>query len=130
MSIGMKQIKAVIQPDKFDEVRQALKKLSIYGGLMITEVTGQGAQGGIKQIWRGEKFQMDIIPKVCIDMVVNDSDVELAIDTIVKHARTGEIGDGKIFVYNVEEVVRIRTGERNEQALCPSEADEKLKAIG
>ncbi len=126
----MKQIKAVIQPDKFDDVRQALKKLPMYGGLMITEVTGQGAQGGITQIWRGERFQMDIIPKVAIDIVVNDCDVDLVIDTIVKHARSGEIGDGKIFVYNVEEVVRIRTGERNEQALAPSASEERLKAIG
>jgi nitrogen regulatory protein P-II 1 len=97
---------------------------------MITEVTGQGAQGGIKQIWRGEKFQMDIIPKVCIDMVVNDSDVELAIDTIVKHARTGEIGDGKIFVLQCGGGRKNTHRQRNEQALCPSEADEKLKAIG
>ncbi len=113
----MKQVKAVIQPDKLDEVREALKKLPFYGGLMISELTGQGTQGGITQSWRGEKFQVDLIPKVSIDIVVRDEDVEAVIDAIVRHARSGEIGDGKIFVYNVERVVRIRTGERDEKAI-------------
>lgn len=113
----MKQIKAVIQPDKLQDVRDALKELSCYRGAMISDIMGQGIQQGITQAWRGEKFQMDLIPKVMIDLVVKDEDLDSVINVIIEKARTGEIGDGKIFVYNVEEVVRVRTGEKGEAAI-------------
>ena len=113
----MKQIKAVIQPDKLSDVRDALEHLGCYGGAMISDIMGQGTQRGITQAWRGEKFRLDLLPKVAMDLVVKDEDVETIVRVIMENARTGEIGDGKIFVYNVEEVIRIRTGERNDDAL-------------
>ncbi len=113
----MKQIKAVIQPEKLSDVRDALEKTGCYRGAMITDIMGQGTQKGITQAWRGEKYQMDLIPKVSIDLVVRDEDVDAVKKVIMDSARTGEIGDGKIFVYNVEEVVRIRTGETGDDAV-------------
>ncbi len=113
----MKHIKAVIQPDKLTEVREALEKAGGYRGIMISDIMGHGVEKGITQTWRGEKFQMDLLPKVCIDMIVRDEDVPLVKKTLIESARTGEIGDGKIFIYNVEEVIRIRTGEEGEEAL-------------
>ncbi len=113
----MKQIKAVIQPDKLSDVRDALEKMGCYRGAMITDIMGQGTQKGIVQAWRGEKFQMDLLPKVSIDLVVKDEDADTVVKIIMDSARTGEIGDGKIFVYNVEEVIRIRTGEKGEAAI-------------
>lgn len=113
----MKQIKAIIQPEKLPEVRVALEKTSSYRGIIITDVMGQGNQKGIVQAWRGEKFQMDLLPKVMIDLVVKDEDLEKVKKLIFHSAQTGDIGDGKIFVYNVEEAIRIRTGETGESAL-------------
>lgn len=113
----MKQIRAIIQPEKLSEVRDALEKLGCYHGATISDIMGQGVQRGITQAWRGEKFQLDLLPKVAIDLVVTDEDVDTILRAIVESARTGEIGDGKIFVYNVEQVIRIRTGEMNEAAL-------------
>jgi len=113
----MKQIKAVIQPDKLYDVRDALEKAGCYRGAMITDILGQGTQKGITQAWRGEKFQMELLPKVVIDLIVKDEDADTVKKIIIESARTGEIGDGKIFVYNVEEVIRIRTGEKNESAI-------------
>lgn len=113
----MKHIKAIIKPEKLSEVREAVQKLPGYGGAMINDIMGQGTQKGITQAWRGEKFQMDLLPKVSIDLVVRDEYVEAFEKAILENAYTGEIGDGKIFVYNVEEVIRIRTGEKNEKAL-------------
>ncbi|MEG6613714.1 P-II family nitrogen regulator [Pseudoclostridium thermosuccinogenes] len=113
----MKQIKAIVRPEKLPDVREALEKTGCYRGVMITDIMGQGAQKGITQAWRGEKYQVDLLPKVMIDLVVKDEDVETITDTIIKSARTGDIGDGKIFVYDVVEAVRIRTGEKGNDAL-------------
>lgn len=113
----MKHIKAVLQPDKLAAVRAALEKTDCYRGIIITDVMGQGTQKGIIQAWRGEKFRTDLIAKVMIDLIVKDEDVDLVKKIIFDSARTGEIGDGKIFVYNVEEAIRIRTGEEGDKAL-------------
>lgn len=113
----MKHLKAIIQPDKLATVREALEKTDCYRGIIITEVMGQGTQKGIIQAWRGEKFQMDLLPKVMIDLIVKDSEIEKIKKIILDVSRSGEIGDGKIFIYNVEEVIRIRTGEEGESAL-------------
>lgn len=113
----MKHIKAIIQPEKLTAVRQALEKTECYRGIIITDVMGQGTQKGIVQAWRGEKFQMDLLPKVMIDLVVKDSELEHVKKIILDISRSGEIGDGKIFIYNVEEAIRIRTGEEGESAL-------------
>jgi nitrogen regulatory protein P-II 1 len=113
----MKHIKAIIQPEKLMDVRDALKQAGCFRGIMISDIMGHGVEQGVKQTWRGEVYQMDLLPKVMIDLVVKDSDVPVIKDIIIRHARTGEIGDGKIFVYPVEEVIRIRTGEEGEDAL-------------
>ena len=113
----MKHIKAIIQPDKLSAVRKALENTDCYRGIIITDVMGQGNQKGIVQAWRGEKFQMDLLPKTMIDLVVKDSELISIIEILTKESRSGEMGDGKIFVYNVEEVIRIRTGEVGEDAL-------------
>lgn len=113
----MKQIKAIIQPEKLADVRTALEKTSCYRGIIITDVMGQGTQKGIVQAWRGERFQMDLLPKVMIDLIVKDEDLDEIKKLIFESSHTGEIGDGKIFVYNVEEVIRIRTGEEGNDAL-------------
>lgn len=113
----MKQIKAIVRPEKMAEVREALKKAGCYHGIMISDIVGQGTQKGITQAWRGEKYQLDLIPKVMIDLVVQDKEVDAVKKIIIETARTGEIGDGKIFIYNVENVVRIRTGEEGEVAI-------------
>ena len=113
----MKQIKAVIRPEKMAEVRESLKKAGCYHGIMVSDIVGQGTQKGITQSWRGEKYQLDLIPKVMIDLVVQDKEVDTVKKIIIESARTGEIGDGKIFIYNVENVVRIRTGEEGETAV-------------
>lgn len=113
----MKHVKAILQPDKLSVVRAALEKTESYRGIIITDVMGQGNQKGIIQAWRGEKFRTDLIPKVMIDLVVKDEDLDNITKIIYESARTGEIGDGKIFVYNVEDVIRIRTGEEGESAL-------------
>ena len=113
----MKHIKAIIQPDKLNAVRQALEKTNSYHGIIVTDVLGQGNQKGIVQAWRGEKFQMDLLPKVMIDLVVKDTELGNVKKIILDATHSGEIGDGKIFVYQVEEVIRIRTGEEGENAL-------------
>jgi nitrogen regulatory protein P-II 1 len=112
----MKKIEAIIKPFKLDEVREALSAVNVTG-LTVTEVKGFGRQKGHTELYRGAEYVVDFLPKVKIDMVVADSMVETAIDAIVKAARTGKIGDGKIFVTNVEQVVRIRTGETGEAAV-------------
>lgn len=113
----MKHIKAVVKPEKLSDIRDALKKAGCYRGMMISDIMGQGTQKGIIQAWRGEKYEMDLIPKVMIDLVVKDEDLGTIIKIITDSARTGEIGDGKIFIYNVEDVIRIRTGESGEDAI-------------
>jgi len=112
----MKKIDAVIKPFKLDEVREALSEIGV-SGLTVTEVKGFGRQKGHTELYRGAEYVVDFLPKVKIEIVVADNVVEQAIEAIVKAARTGKIGDGKIFVTSVEQVVRIRTGETNESAI-------------
>lgn len=113
----MKYIIAIIRPEKLDAVRHALEKVG-YSGIMITGIEGHGKQKGIVQQWRGEKYKVDIVAKTKLEIVARDSEVETIKRTIVEAARTGEIGDGKIFILdNVAGVVRIRTGEEGESAL-------------
>ena len=112
----MKKIEAVIKPFKLDEVREALSEIGV-SGLTVTEVKGFGRQKGHTELYRGAEYVVDFLPKVKIEIVVPDSAVEGAIESIVKAAHTGKIGDGKIFVTNVEQVVRIRTGETGEDAV-------------
>jgi nitrogen regulatory protein P-II 1 len=112
----MKKIDAVVKPFKLDEVREALSEIGV-SGLTVTEVKGFGRQKGHTELYRGAEYVVDFLPKVKIEIVVADNLVEQAIEAIVKAARTGKIGDGKIFVTSVEQVVRIRTGEANEAAI-------------
>ncbi|MEN3012304.1 MAG: P-II family nitrogen regulator [Dictyoglomus thermophilum] len=112
----MKKIEAIIRPEKLDDVRKALNKIG-YSGLMISEVEGHGKQKGIVQQWRGEKYRIELIPKIKIEMVVKDSEVENIVRVIIESARTGEIGDGKIFISEIADAIRIRTGERGERAI-------------
>ena len=112
----MKKIEAVIKPFKLDEVREALSEVGV-SGLTVTEVKGFGRQKGHTELYRGAEYVVDFLPKVKIELVVADSGVDAAIESIVKAARTGKIGDGKIFVSNIEQVVRIRTGETGEGAI-------------
>jgi nitrogen regulatory protein P-II 1 len=112
----MKKIEAVIKPFKLDEVREALSEVGITG-LTVTEVKGFGRQKGHTELYRGAEYVVDFLPKVKIEVVVADATVEAVVEAIIKAARTGKIGDGKIFVTSVEQVVRIRTGEINEQAV-------------
>ncbi|WP_300442452.1 P-II family nitrogen regulator [Zoogloea sp.] len=112
----MKKIEAVIKPFKLDEVREALSEVGITG-LTVTEVKGFGRQKGHTELYRGAEYVVDFLPKIKIEVVVNGDVVEQAVEAIIKAARTGKIGDGKIFVMDVEQVVRIRTGETNESAV-------------
>lgn len=112
----MKKIEAVIKPFKLDEVREALSEIGV-SGLTVTEVKGFGRQKGHTELYRGAEYVVDFLPKVKIEIVVADQEVDNAIDAIIKAARTGKIGDGKIFVSAVEQVVRIRTGETGEAAV-------------
>ena len=112
----MKMIMAIIKPFKLDDVREALAEIGVQG-ITVTEVKGFGRQKGHTELYRGAEYVVDFLPKVKIEVVVGNNQVESAIDAIVKSARTGKIGDGKIFVTSVEHVVRIRTGETNEAAV-------------
>lgn len=113
----MKHIKAVIRPEKLNEVRAAMEAAGVYKGIMITDIIGNGSQKGIQQVWRGERYTLDLIPKVMIDMVVSDEDIPTIKKVLLEVAPVGEFGDGKIFIYPIEEVIRIRTGEEGETAL-------------
>lgn len=112
----MKKIEVIIRPEKLDAVRRALEKVG-YAGVMISEIEGHGKQKGVIQQWRGEKYKVDFLPKIKVEIVVKDSEVERITKTIIESARTGEIGDGKIFIYPVENAIRIRTGESGETAI-------------
>ena len=112
----MKQITAVIKPFKLEEVREALGDVGV-SGLTVTEVKGFGRQKGHTELSRGAEYVVDFLPKVKVEVVVKDVDVDRCIEAIVKAAKTGKIGDGKIFVTSVEQVVRIRTGETDEAAV-------------
>lgn len=112
----MKQIIAIVRPEKFDDVRQALSRCG-YPGIMVSDIEGHGNQKGIEQVWRGEKFRMELLPKVKIQIVVPDADSQKIVNEILKAAKTGNVGDGKIFVSNISEAYRIRTGETGDKAL-------------
>jgi nitrogen regulatory protein P-II 1 len=112
----MKQITAIIKPFKLDEVREALAEVGI-NGLTVTEVKGFGRQKGHTELYRGAEYVVDFLPKVKVEAVVDDKVVDQAVDAIIKAARTGKIGDGKIFVRSVEQVIRIRTGETGADAV-------------
>ena len=112
----MKKIEAIIRPEKLEAVRQALIEVDS-PGLMITEIEGYGKQKGLSQQWRGKKYKVELLAKVKIEIVVKDQDVERISKAISEVAKTGKIGDGKIFVYPVENVLRIRTGEKGESAV-------------
>jgi nitrogen regulatory protein P-II 1 len=112
----MKKIEAIIREERLDAVKKALEEKS-YFGMTVSEVSGRGKQKGIPLQWRVGEYRVDLLPKLKIELVVLDEDVSVAIDAIVRNARTGETGDGKIFVIPVETVVRVRTGDRNEAAI-------------
>jgi nitrogen regulatory protein P-II 1 len=112
----MKKIEAIFKPFKLDEVREALSEIGV-SGLTVTEVKGFGRQKGHTELYRGAEYVVDFLPKVKIEVVIAENMLEGAVDAIVKAARTGKIGDGKIFVTNVEQVLRIRTGETDEAAI-------------
>ena len=112
----MKQITAVIKPFKLEEVREGLAEVGVTG-LTVTEVKGFGRQKGHTELYRGAEYVVDFLPKVKVELVIKDSDVDRCVEAIVKAAKTGKIGDGKIFVTPVEQVIRIRTGETDESAV-------------
>ncbi|HEX3755007.1 MAG TPA: P-II family nitrogen regulator [Rhizomicrobium sp.] len=112
----MKKIEAIIKPFKLDEVKEALQEVGVQG-ITVTEAKGFGRQKGHTELYRGAEYVVDFLPKVKIEIVVDESRVEPSVDAIQKAARTGRIGDGKIFVLNVEEAIRIRTGETGADAI-------------
>jgi nitrogen regulatory protein P-II 1 len=112
----MRRIEAIIRPSKLDEVKEALHEVGITG-MTISEVKGFGRTGGRKEVYRGSAYVVDFVPKVKIEIVAADAQVESILEAIARAAKTGKIGDGKIFVMTVPEALRIRTGERGEQAL-------------
>lgn len=112
----MKKIEAIIKPFKLDDVREALSDIGITG-MTVTEVRGFGRQKGHTELYRGAEYMVDFLPKVKMEIIVLDEQLDQCIDAIVETAQTGKIGDGKIFVYDVERVIRIRTSEENEDAI-------------
>jgi nitrogen regulatory protein P-II 1 len=112
----MKKIEAVIRPESLDEVMNALDGAG-YPGIMVTEIEGHGRQKGVKQQWRGQEYKVDLLPKVKIEVVVTDKEADEIIKSISRVAKTGQVGDGKIFLTDVSDAVRIRTGERGDSAL-------------
>lgn len=112
----MKKIEAIIKPFKLDEVREALSEIGIMG-MTATEVKGFGRQKGHTELYRGAEYIVDFLPKIKLDIIVSDKMVSKVVETITKTAQTGKIGDGKIFIMNVEEAVRIRTGEKGDSAV-------------
>jgi nitrogen regulatory protein P-II 1 len=126
----MKKIEAIIREEAVSSVKDALREAGIVG-LNVSEVRGHGRQGGIDLSWRGTSYQMDLIPKAQINVVLSDHNLEKAIEVICSAARTGKQGDGLIFVYPVEDVVRIRTGERGREALMyADDIDARKEAAG
>ena len=112
----MKKIEAIIRPEKLDEVRKAIEAVG-YPGMTITEAEGHGKQKGLTQQWRGETYRVEFLPKIKLELVVADADADRIIQAIIKAAKTGSVGDGKIFVSDIRDVLKIRTGERGEVAL-------------
>jgi len=118
LNIGdkMKRIITIIRPDKFESVKNSLEELGIHG-MTVEDVKGRGRQLGITESYRGKDYNVDLLPKVRLEIIVKAADVENVINSIIENAKTGDIGDGKIFISPIEEVVRIRTGERGEEAI-------------
>ncbi len=112
----MKEIVAIIRPEKLEDVKKALEEIGC-NGVTVVEVKGRGRQLGITESYRGSDYRIDLLPKTRLEIIINDEDVEKITDAIVKTAQTGDIGDGKIFISTVEEVIRIRTGESGEKAV-------------
>jgi nitrogen regulatory protein P-II 1 len=112
----MKRIEAIVRPDRVEGVKEALAEFGLRG-LTVTDVLGHGVQNGVKQQWRGQEYEVDLLPKVSLVAVVHDHEAKEVCEVIVDAARTGRMGDGKIFVTSVEEVIRIRTGENGAGAL-------------
>lgn len=112
----MKKIEAIIKPFKLDDVKDALNKIGIKG-MTVTEVRGFGRQKGHKEVYRGAEYTVEFLPKIKIEVVVPEKEAQKVIETILSTARTGEIGDGKIFVTAIDDIIRIRTGEKGETAL-------------
>ena len=112
----MKKIEAILRPERLTIVKDALEELG-YPGMTVTDVKGHGAQRGITEQWRGRTFRVDLLSKVKIELIVAESEVEKIVQCIIKESQTGSIGDGKIFLSNIEDVVRVRTGERGEKAV-------------
>jgi nitrogen regulatory protein P-II 1 len=112
----MKKIEAIIRPGKLEEIKDALTK-SNFNGLTVSQVMGCGLQKGRKEYYRGTEVTLNLLPKIKLEIVVKDKDVEKVIELLCQEAKTGEVGDGKIFIYNVEDAVRIRTGETGESAI-------------
>jgi nitrogen regulatory protein PII len=112
----MKLITAVIKPFKLEEVREALTAIGVQG-LMVSEVKGYGRQSGHTEIYRGAEYVVNFVPKIRLEIAASDSDTDKIVDAISSSARTGKIGDGKIFVWNIEQAMRVRTGEQGEDAL-------------
>jgi nitrogen regulatory protein P-II 1 len=123
----LKKIEAIIREEALDTVKDALRAAGIVG-MSVVEVRGHGRQGGINLSWRGTAYQMDMIPKMMISIILSDRNVEKAVETIVNAARTGKEGDGIIFIYPVDDIVRIRTGERGGEAISyVDDIDQKKK---
>ncbi len=112
----MKKIEAIVRPEKLDDIRRALEEKSIFG-MTVEEVQGRGRQKGICLQWRAGEYCVDFLPKLKLDIIVDDKDLESAIATITKAAKTGANGDGKLFVYPVEDVIRVSSGERGKEAI-------------
>lgn len=112
----MKMVSAVIKPHKLDDVKEALKQLGV-AGLTVSEVRGFGRQGGHTEVYRGAEYTVDFVPKVKVEVVIDDADADKVVDTVVQAARTGKIGDGKVWVSDVGRLVRIRTGEVDADAV-------------
>ncbi|HUG82869.1 MAG TPA: P-II family nitrogen regulator [Bryobacterales bacterium] len=112
----MKRIEAIIQPYKMDDVREALKQIGV-DGMTIYDVRGHGRQKGHKEVYRGQEYEVDLLPKTKIELIIADERVDETVQAIVESARTGKIGDGKVFIYPIDDVVRIRNRERGEAAL-------------
>ncbi|MEK6765976.1 MAG: P-II family nitrogen regulator [Planctomycetota bacterium] len=112
----MKKIEAIIRPEKFDIIKDALTEKG-YGGMSVSEMKGHGNQKGVSEVWRGKRYRVDLLPKIKLEIVVSDDAVDRVVQTIIDESQTGSIGDGKIFVYDIANVYRIRTGEQGDAAI-------------
>jgi len=112
----MKKIEAIIRPEKFDIIKDALTEQG-YGGMSVSEMKGHGNQKGVSEVWRGKRYRVDLLPKIKLEIVVSDDAVDKVVQTIINESQTGSIGDGKIFVSEIANVYRIRTGEQGDAAI-------------